>query len=83
MLKNIIDMKKMPLILYYSVNYLISHYHPRTFGRFYITVLKSVLIFVSDKWVVMTHILRAMGNLYNWVAQQISLMIPHQIWNVG
>ena len=52
----------------------------RTYGRFYVAVVQSVLILGSDLWVVTPNIMRLLGSLCNWVAQQITGRMP-RCWN--
>ena len=44
---------------------------PRTSGMFYISLVKSVLLFGSQTWAVTYHILRAGGDIHNLVARRI------------
>ena len=56
---------------------------PHMSGRFYITVVKSILIFGLETWVVMPHIRRSMWSIHNKVACQISGIISQQLQNRG
>ena len=38
---------------------------PQISGRFYVAVMQYVLLFRSETWLVMPHILRYMGSLHN------------------
>ena len=57
--------------------------YPRTSGSLYVEVVKSVLMFGSETWVVTPCILRAMGVLYIWLTLCISGRIPHLLCNGG
>ena len=57
--------------------------YPRTSGRFYVAVVKSVLLFGSEMWVLTPRILRAIGSLHNWVARWISGRMPQRLRNRG
>ena len=48
----------------------------RTFGRFHVAVVQSVLLLGSSLLVVTINILRLLGSLHNWVAQRITGRIP-------
>ena len=53
----------------------------RKSGRFYVAVVQSVLIFVSESWVTTPRILWVLGSLHNWVAWWIYVRVPW--WNTG
>ena len=52
-------------------------------GRLYVEVVQSILLFVSEVWMVTPYILRVMWSLRNWVARWISGRITHQLRNGG
>ena len=56
---------------------------PNTPGRLYVTVVESVLMIISETWVVMLSILRTMGSLYNQTTQHISDRMPLRLNNEG
>ena len=55
---------------------------PRTSGRFYVALVKSVLLLGSETCVATLHILRLMGSCHNWVAHWISDRMHQRMWNI-
>ena len=46
--------------------------YDRTLGRFYLVILKAVLLFGTDTWVLTPFIARLLGGFHNRVAQWIT-----------
>ena len=53
----------------------------RMFGRLYVVVVQSVMMFGSVKWGEITLILRVMGSLHNRATRRISDRIPQNLHN--
>ena len=51
-------------------------YDTRTSGRFYVSVVHSVMLFGSDSWFITPRILWAFGGLYSQVERWISVRMP-------
>ena len=57
--------------------------YPWRYGRFYVAVVKSILLLGSDMWLVTPKILREMGSVHNWEGIHFYGRTPHQKRNIG
>ena len=56
---------------------------PQTSGRFYVAVVKYVLLFRSETWVVTPFIIMEMGSIHDQAARHISRSMPQHLQNIG